>query len=272
MESKVGKIKNQTIITTFTYLGSLLVAVCLLIPIHEFGHAIAYAIKGYENITISINPFMGITSTSETIQMEDAFLIAAGGTIFDILIAILIAGIFWKFSSPYLLPLKMYPVMAFLIEGVVILAGFFFSDSYTDFAILIDLGFPVFVVGIISAVLILGGLFGMYQIWGLLGIQREDSFLKVLLVNIVYPLYFGVAYVVMGVLIGSFVGDIQILMLISLVIHIGLLLLLTSLHKVILPKFVKILPKNIKSPDVKVTLYCILMGVAFVALSLIFFN
>ncbi len=272
MESISVEVKNQTLKATLTYFGSFLAAICLLIAIHEVGHALAFLISGYGNISITVNPFMGVTSTTDTVQVEDAFLIAAGGTIFDIIIALLIALILWKFSSNFLLPLKMYSVLAFLTEGVVIFAGFFFNETYTDFAILIELGLPAIIVGIISAVLLLIGGFGMYEIWRLLGIKSEDSFFKVILINAAYPLYFGTAFVIMGLILGSSIGNIKILLLIDFVTHLVLLIVLTLIKRPILSRIRKILPKNIKSVDTKICIYSLILGFALIGLSLSFLN
>ena len=180
----------------FSHTGALLFAIVLLILVHEVGHYLAYVWKGYEDASIRITPFFGMTSTTQVILPEDFAFIALGGTLLNLTLAILVVVITRSIKSSYTLPFRMYPVMVFLIEGVVILAGLFFDQTITDFSWLVELGLSQVWVAVIGLVFILIGGYLSYEIWILLGFHQYHPVIALVIVNIPYVLYFLVGYLI----------------------------------------------------------------------------
>lgn len=202
-----------------TYAGSMLFAIVLLILVHEVGHYLAYFWRGYEDASIRITPFFGMTSTNQTIQTKDFVFIVLGGTVFNLSIAFLVAILFRTSKSPYDIPLRMYSTMAFLVEGVVILAGLFFEPTITDFSWLVEFGFSQVWVAMLGLVFILIGGYLNYEIWILLGFHQNASTISLLIVNIPYLFYFLVGYLISQGLLPEGMEAVKSLMLISMIMH-----------------------------------------------------
>lgn len=201
------------------YTGALLFAVILLILVHEVGHYIAYVWKGYEDASIRITPFFGMTSTNQTIQPEDFVFIVLGGTVFNLTLAFLVAMLCRSSKSAYAIPLRMYAVMAFLVEGVVILAGLFFEPTITDFSWLISFGWSLVWVAVLGLVFILIGGYLNYEIWILLGFHQNASFISLLILNSPFLLYFLAGYLISQGLLPEGMEAVKSLMLICLIMH-----------------------------------------------------
>lgn len=190
------------------YAGALLFAVILLILVHEVGHYIAYVWKGYEDASIRITPFFGMISTNQTIQPEDFVFIVLGGTVFNLTLAFLVAMLCRSSKSAYAIPLRMYAVMAFLVEGVVILAGLFFEPTITDFSWLISFGWSLVWVAVLGLVFILIGGYLNYEIWILLGFHQNASLISLLILNSPFLLYFfGWIFDQSGIVAGGYGGN-----------------------------------------------------------------
>lgn len=148
------------------YIGLFLVAVLGIILVHEFGHYLAFRLRGYEMVTIRFNPFMGATSSPQEIQPEDMAWIVLGGTIFNLSVAGIAAQRASKTGGILRGLLRMYAAHAFLIEGTVVLAGFFVEETVTDFSWLMVLGVPPVLVACLGAgfVAVAGAL--LIRLWG----------------------------------------------------------------------------------------------------------
>ncbi len=209
--------------------GALLFAIVLLILVHEVGHYLAYIWKGghylayiwkgYEDASIRITPFFGMTSTSQDILPEDFAFIVLGGTLLNLTLAILVAVIKGSNKSHYALPLRMYPVMVFLVEGVVILAGLFFDQTITDFSWLVELGLSQVWVGVIGLVFILIGGYLSYEIWILLGFHQYHPVIALVIVNIPYMLYFLAGYLIRQRLLSAGMEAVKSILLICMVLQ-----------------------------------------------------
>jgi hypothetical protein len=184
----------------FTFTGAFLFSVVLLILIHEIGHFLAFKMRGYDAISIRINPFMGTTSCLQNVQAEDFIHIILGGTVFNLSIATISAIAIRFTKNPIWIFAKMYSAMAFLIEGMVIITGLFFQETITDFAWLIEIGWTPVFVGFLGILIIgIGGLLS-YEIWDSLGISQENFRRQLWLINIPFFTY-GLLGFVMGLAI-----------------------------------------------------------------------
>jgi hypothetical protein len=175
--------------TIWAYTGAFLTAIILLIFVHEVSHYLAYRWKGYEEVSIRINPFSGTTITSQEVDEADAVFIILGGTVFNLAVASLTALALRSTRSPYWLPLQMYPPTAFLIEGMVILAGLFFQERVTDFAWLVEFGGSPVLVGTLGVVFSAIGGWLTYRVWYLLGIDAETPYRQLISLNLPFLLY-----------------------------------------------------------------------------------
>ena len=178
----------------WTYTGAFLFAVIMIVLLHETGHYLAYRWRGYE-ASIRINPFMGTTTCQQDVQPQDFIYIILGGSVFDLSIAAMVAILLRFARSSTFILLKMYAAMAFLIEGMVLVAGLFFDETITDFSWLISLGYPPIFVGIIGVLLIVVGGFLNYGVWNMVGITPESPRMKILLLNSSFLVYGLVGFV-----------------------------------------------------------------------------
>ena len=191
MKQTISKIRtNGGLLTPFlTYTGAFLYSIIMIIAIHEFGHYLAYLWRGYDSVQVMINPFMGATMSAKEIRLEDAVYIILAGTVVNLSVATLVTLLLRNKPSPYWIPLKMIPATAFLIEGMVIVAGFFIQERVTDFSMLISLGWSPFLVGVLGIVFLLLGGYLTYEVWLLVGVQPESPRLRLLLFDGGFILY-----------------------------------------------------------------------------------
>jgi hypothetical protein len=181
---------DDTFVQAFLlYTGAFLFSIIMTMLVHELGHFLAFHLRGYEFITIRINPFMGNTSTPQKIFPTDFEFIALGGTIFNLSVATLTAAMLRFTKSPYWLPARMYPATAFLTEGMVIITGLFFEETITDFAWLVSLGWHSIIVGTLGTLFIIAGGYLTYEIWILIGIDLKSPRKQLLILNIPYLIY-----------------------------------------------------------------------------------
>ncbi|NIS47710.1 MAG: hypothetical protein GWN61_17740 [candidate division Zixibacteria bacterium] len=202
--SNPNKIESRFSHVFWTYTGTLLLAVTLVVLLHETGHYLAYRWRGYA-ASVHINPFMGATSTRQTVQPEDFVYIILGGTVFNLSLASIAAILLRYAKNINWILIKMYATMAFLIEGMVLIAGLFFEETVTDFSWLISLGVhPVF-VGILGVLLIvIGGLLN-YGAWRSVGVTPQSPRWQILLLNTSF-----LVYVLAGFAIGMVISPIDI--------------------------------------------------------------
>ena len=210
---------EQFLLTFLMYTGAFLFSIILIILIHELGHFLAFRWKGYQEVSIRITPFFGMTTTRQDFQIEDAVFIILGGTVFNLSMASVLATILRKVKSPYWAPLKIYSSMAFLIEGMVIIAGLFFDQTITDFAMLNEIGWSQIWIGLLGTIFILIGGYLSYKIWILYGIHRENSIKKLLWMNSQYVIYFLAGFLISQSLLPEELSSIKELLAICMVLH-----------------------------------------------------
>jgi hypothetical protein len=260
-------------ITPFlTYTGAFLLSIILIILIHEVGHFLALRWRGYDSISIRINPFMGTTSCQQDIQERDFIFIVLGGPIFDLSIATLLAIALRFTKSPNWIPVKMYSAMAFLIEGMVIIAGLFFQETITDFAWLISLGLTPIFVGCLGIFLIgFGGLLS-YEIWILVGITPESSRKQLILLNGPFFLY-GLLGVSMGMAILPIEANfVRKFLAVGMVLHwlyLGIRIILASS---IVPRIRERMPGDIPKVAINTSKFSLILGCASWVLSFLVLN
>ena len=83
----------------------------------------------------------------------------------------------------------MIPATAFLIEGMVIVAGFFIQENVTDFSFILLLGWSPVIVGLLGILFVLIGGYLNYEVWLDIGIRFDCPRTKLFLFNGVFILY-----------------------------------------------------------------------------------
>jgi len=255
------------ILLTFT--GAFLLSVILVILVHEIGHFLAYKMLGYDAVSIRINPFMGTTSCQQHVREQDFFYIILGGTFVNLSIATISAIAISFAKNPCWIMVKMYSAMAFLIEGMVIIAGLFFQETITDFSWLMELGWSPTVIGFLGISFIAIGGYLSYEIWISLGICSRK---QILLLNIPLLIYW-----LLGLAIGVAILPIEISFFRKFLAAILVLQWLYLVLRIILaPILVPRIQKRMCVDTQKVTIgFCklsLLLGCASWALSLIVLN
>jgi hypothetical protein len=240
--------------------------------VHETGHFLAFHWRGYEAVSIRINPFMGTTTCKQDVQEGDFIFIVLGGSIFNLSIAVISAFILRFAKSPYWIPVKMYAAMAFLIEGMVLIAGLFFQETITDFSWLISLGLPPIFVGSLGVFLIgIGGLLS-YEIWILVGINSESSRKLLLLLNSSFFLY-GLLGVSMGIAILPIEANfIRKFLAVGMILHWLYLGIRIILAPVILPGIQKRMRGDIPEVTINTSKFNLMLGCASWVLSFLVLN
>ena len=211
--------EEQFLPTFLMYSGAFLFSIILIILIHELGHFLAFRWKGYEEVSIRITPFFGMTTTRQDFQIEDAVFIILGGTVFNLSLASFFAAFLRKVKSPYWAPLRMYSSMTFLIEGMVIIGGLFFDQTITDFAMLNEIGWSKIWIGLLGTILILIGGYLSYKVWMVYGVYQKDSTKKLFWMNSQYIIYFMVGFLVSQTLLPEELSSIKELLAICMVLH-----------------------------------------------------
>lgn len=254
------------------YTGAFLFSTIFLILIHELGHYIAFRWQGYDAVRISITPFFGTTSSSQEIQTGDAIFIILGGTVFNLTVASLLAIILHRIKSPYFIPLKMYPIMTFLIEGMVILGGLFFDETITDFAMLIELGWSPIWVGMLGLMLIIVGGYLSYELWALQGIHQGCSRKKLLLLNSQYTLYWLAGYLVSQMLLPVELRSVKEFLAICMILHWIYLGIRILIAPSILSRFMKKEMGPIPKISLQSSMFSLILGSASWFLSFLVLN
>ena len=157
-----------------------------------------YAIRSYYvDVAGAIVDYLQQQAGFPELDVRQRLTVTAGYGVTELRLGeILVAVITGSNKSPYALPLRMYPIMVFLVEGVVILAGLFFDQTITDFSWLGELGLSQVWVAVIGLVFILIGGYLSYEIWILLGFHQYHPVIALVIVNIPYVLYFLVGYLI----------------------------------------------------------------------------
>ena len=226
---------TSTLKAFLTFLGSFFFSACLTVVIHEVGHALAFLILDYPDIDILVTPFYGITSSSQSLDLSNAAFVLVAGPFFDLFCATIIILSIWRKRSTKLLPILMYGGTAYLIEGVVMFNTFFTSSVLTDWDGIIYLGFPPFLVAVLSGIVLLIGIFIFYLIWPLVNISSEDTYIKKLIIGLGYIPYFIISFIYSIILNLLLLPELILLSFLNLIILVSITILMVLLYKPLFP-------------------------------------
>ena len=213
-----------------------------------------------------------MTSTPQDIQLKDIPYIILGGTFCNLSLATFIGFIIRRKKHKFYMVLQMYPATAFLIEGMVIIAGFFFQEKVTDFAMLVDQGLSPLIVGVLGVFFLLIGGYQTYVVWVLHGIVPMYSRFKIFLLNgpfIIYGLR-GILFFRFSLPVEmNFIKNFITLTMILHWLYLGLRILLVP---IILPQIQKRMISGYPQVSKSDGIYSILLGSAAWLASLLILN
>jgi hypothetical protein len=270
--SKPITYEGKFIHTILTFTGAFLFSIILIVLVHEIGHFLAFHWRGYDAVSIRINPFMGTTTCKQDVQMQDAVFIALGGTIFNLSIAS-ISAITLRFTrNTHWILVKMYAAMTFLMEGIVIITGLFFQETVTDFAWLIRLGWSPIFVGFLGIIFVGIGGYLSYEIWIILEITPESSRKRIILLNSPYILYSGLAFFIGQWLLPSEMSFIKSFLAVGMILHWLYLGIRIILAPAILPEIQKRMRGDIPEVTINTSKFSLMLGCASWVLSFLVLN
>lgn len=271
IKNKIGA--DGGLLTPFiTYTGAFLFAIIMIITIHESGHYLAFLWRGYDSVQVMINPFMGATSSVEEIRQEDAVIIILAGTVVNLSVASLLTLLLRNRTSSYWIPLKMIPATAFLIEGMVIVAGFFIQERVTDFSMLISLGWSPVLVGLLGVLILILGGYLTYEVWRAVGIQPGSSRLELFLFNGGFFLY-----TLAGVLLSEYMLPPEMVLIRRFLrVNFSLHWIYLGIRVFLAPVFLKIMQRGIQVHRIQLSkragIFSIVFGLSAWLSSFLLFN
>ncbi len=176
--------------------SSFILAYCLQITIHEFGHYFAGLLVGAEGGKIILHPFLNSKVIFQSVpSVQSQVFIGMMGVITDMLFATTFAFLAWRKKNVFTLPLLMWGAIAFIGEGIGMLGNIAaLPYSFDDVGQLVLLDISPKPLIPLSIVFVIIGLIMMVLIMPISGISPKDLFLKKLVAFFCcLPLYFALA-------------------------------------------------------------------------------
>ena len=162
------------------FLGSYVIALLLTTAVHELGHALALSTIPI-NFRLILNPFsLSMTMPLSSIPTEYFAFAVSAGPIVELLFGTLVIALIWRWRSQKLVPLLMAAPVSYLKNAGYFLVGVAIPDG--DTALLIALGVPSLVIQFLGILMLVFGVVLLVLLFPLLGLSRDDSFRKIVIV------------------------------------------------------------------------------------------
>ena len=268
-------------------MGATFFAYLFSIFLHELGHYLAGVLLGVPGKGIVLHPFghnyniyLGDLTTAFGTPGRRIFSGVSGG-IFDLLVAGVISLALWRKRSPVLLPLLAMGSLALIHESVNMTMGVL--NGYGDWSELREVGVPGFAVILLAVVLLAAGCIWMLQLLPLTGISPRDPIWRrlavflagmplLMLCSVVYlTLFWGDVYVPSHQGVTSLNG-LRMDKVIFMAASTGLTVILTLLHRPLLPWLDRISHTPVARVRGREVLIAIGLGLAIVIVQLVFFR
>lgn len=217
--------------------SSFLLAFCLQVTVHEFGHFITGWLIGAQGGQVFLHPFYNSQVVFEsTLDVNGLIWVGVMGIGLDLLLATPLAMLAWRKQSPLFLPILMWGSIAYIGEGIGMLSSLaVYPEYYEDITQLFRLGVSPAPIAVVSVVFVLIGLIWMALVTPAAGLAEGAPFWKRLAAYLCcLPLYFGLAIVYIRVFNPTDTNILEVRtqqLLISLVFALLLALLHRPIHR-----------------------------------------
>jgi len=202
-------------------LASYIFALLLSTVAHELGHGIAMASMSID-FQLVFNPFgTSMAMPSNPIPLNVLAFVASAGTIVELVVGTLVFATLWRWRTQRLIPLLMVAPISFLKSGGYFLVGVSIPEG--DTALMIALGVPSPLIQILGILMTIVGVIMLTLMFPLLGLSRNDSFQRVLLVLFVGFVLYGFGMIVFAMIFNPLEVYIGIANVISMTVTVTIL-------------------------------------------------
>lgn len=161
-------------------LGSYVIALLLSTAVHELGHGLALASIPI-NFRLVLNPFSSsMTVPLSSIPTDNFAFVLSAGTILELIVGTIVIALFWRWRRPEIVPILMVAPLSYLKSAGYFLVGIAIPDG--DTALLITMGIPALVIQTLGVLMLVFGVLLLILMFPLLGISRDDSFRKIVMI------------------------------------------------------------------------------------------
>ena len=161
--------------------GAFAFALCVLVGVHELGHAAALRYFGITQMRIVLHPFSASRVVWDT---TDEFLgyVDAAGPLAAILVGCAIAMVLWRWRTPAILPLLFLCPVALITEGFSSTMQLVLRLPGTDMMRMVRAGVPYSLLLFLAVSLFLISIVVFCLLLPLANISGKESFLKRLVI------------------------------------------------------------------------------------------
>jgi hypothetical protein len=266
------------------FMGASFFAYLLSVAIHESGHYLTSIILEVPQKGIALNPF-GSNYNYDYLYdvstpLRGAFM-AAAGPLFDLLITVTVSLLLWRKRSPVLLPLLLLGSYALIQESVSMIMVLI--DAYGDWSLVISLGVPSSVVGLLAVVFLVAGCFWMLLLLPLAGINAQSPIWykmvvllagipMLFLIAVVYQTLFGVDQYIPTLSAWATMENVRKAKIIFMIASTVLTAIITPLHRLLFPWLDRLVHTPVAQVRWGDVLIAIGLGTAIVIIQFVFFN
>ena len=173
--------KKSSLQSVLLIAGAFAFALCILVSVHELGHAAALRYFGVTQMRIILHPFSASRvvwdSTDEFIGYVDA-----AGPLAAILFGCTITIALWHWRSPFILPLLFLCPVALITEGFSSTMQLVLRIPGTDMMRIVRAGVPYSLLLVVAISLFLISIVVFSFLLPLANVSGKDSFLKRILI------------------------------------------------------------------------------------------
>lgn len=233
--------------------------------VHDSGHFFAHLAYGNTWIKVHFDPFGGthIIGAGE-LPVDVLGVTSLAGPLSDLILAVVVSLILWRFRRPILLPLILWGPVAMIQEGVTFSLGFLTPGG--DAFWISALGIPQALILGFGILILLGGVIGVAVLLPIAGIKRDDRFGRKVL-----TLFLGMGSLMIIRFLYSVVASPGYIVetLVPLVFSLILILIITSIYPV-LSKILKLSDvENQQYPLWRDSLICLFLGTGMFVLHIL---
>jgi hypothetical protein len=178
MAKKESVHQQSSIIKSILILaGAFTFAILLSELVHDSGHYFSLLLYGNAWVKVHFDPFGGmrIMGTGE-LPANILGVTSLAGPIPNLILAVTIFLILWRWNRPILLPFLLWGPIALIQKGVTFSLGLLTPGG--DAFWISRLGIPPLIILIFGILLLIGGIFVLAKLLPLAGVYKKDPFLR----------------------------------------------------------------------------------------------